>query len=97
MSQPRFLTPKQYREQLLKNTLMSGVIASKPFYVDKMFRPVSMLTEDKKQQRDFYNNIDELGFRISSRQYAGPPGPRPDDPQERKVWDKEMKESESQS
>lgn len=69
MSRSNFQTPKEYREELLKQSLMQEAAESKPYYEDGFYKPSTIIQAETRKQGDFYDDIDQIGLRIASPEY----------------------------
>lgn len=63
------LTPKEYRELLLQQTLLRGAYDAKRYYQDGFYKPDTTKINAARSVRQYYDAIDEIGLRISSGLY----------------------------
>lgn len=69
MSKGRFQTPSSFREELLRQSLLSEAYDAKRYYQDGFYKPETEQMVLAKAQGQFYNRIDQLGYQISSELY----------------------------
>lgn len=62
----KYTTPQQFREELLKQTLLNEAFQAKPYYQDGFYKPQTAQIDSAKQQRMYYEKIDQIGYRIST-------------------------------
>jgi hypothetical protein len=69
MSKSKFMTPSQIKTELLKQTLLQEAFNSKPYYEDGFYKPATVKNDQAKNQRQLYDAIDEIGYRLSTPDY----------------------------
>lgn len=69
MSQ-RYKTTQEERADLLKYQLLRQAFLSKKYYENGLFRPATVLNQELKKQRDFYENIDVIASRVATNLYS---------------------------
>jgi hypothetical protein len=69
MSKARFQTPASFRDELLRQSLLGEAFDAKRYYQDGFYKPETQEMQLAKAQTQFYNRIDQIGYRISSELY----------------------------
>jgi hypothetical protein len=71
MQKRKFQTSAEVKKELLKQTLLEEMFNSKPYYEDGFYKPSTQKNTEAKTQRQLYDAIDVLGYRLSTPDYYG--------------------------